>query len=181
MAGFDFMGGQMAGQFRPQTQVYRHNDAANLAEQQRLAWEYQHRHGIGQFAPPAHQLFNATMGNMMGGLNTMNNLGNTIGNAFDRANFQSGQNLQARYGPEFQHQSVLDTNRTQERMQDRQLQSREGTFNNILPHIIAALSGGMGGMGGFRTDYGAGAQMGSQAQPTNTQQFKHPLLALLGG
>lgn len=163
------------------------------ARQQVPAWQ---RGGVHPYQPPQQQftpglqpgginasdmVYGASLGTMLGGLGTMANLGNTVGNAFDRANFQSGQNLQARYGPEFQHQSVLDTNRTQERMQDRQLQSREGTFNNILPHIIAALSGGMGGMGGFRTDYGAGAQMGSQAQPTNTQQFKHPLLALLGG
>lgn len=107
-------------------------------------------------------------------------LGNT-NNPFDIANAMSSGNMRAMYGPAYEYQSVLDTNRTQERMQQAQLGQQQGVLQGILPHIISALGGmGGGGMGGMRTDYGAG--FGSQAQPTDTQQYrKNPLLAALGG
>lgn len=138
-------------------------------------------YGLGQFAPTTHAIWNSLAGNMLGGINTMNNLGNQIGQAYDYSNALTSGNMRARYEPEFQYRAAVDTNRTQERMQNRALQSKEGTFNNILPHIIAALGGQGAGVGGFQTNYGAGAQLGSQAQRTDTQRFKHPLLAMLGG
>ena len=102
-------------------------------------------------------------------------------NPYDIVNAMSSGNMRAMYGPAYEYQGTVDTNRTQERMQQAQLGQQGSILSGILPHIISALGGmGGGGMGGMRTDYGAG--FGSQAQPTDTQQYrKNPLLAALGG
>lgn len=101
-------------------------------------------------------------------------------NPFDIVNAMSSGNMRAMYGPAYEYQGTVDTNRTQERMQQNQLGQQSSILSGLLPHIISALGGMGAGVGGMRTDYGAG--FGSQAQPTNTQQYrKNPLLAALGG
>lgn len=142
---------------------------------------YQHQNGIGQFASPSTQVYSNLLANQLGGLGTMNNLGNQIGNAYDLSNALSSGNMRAKYAPMYQYQGTVDTNRTNERMQQAALSQQSGILQGILPHIISALGGIGGGIGGgIRTDYGAG--FGSPAQPTNTQQYRrNPLLAALGG
>lgn len=125
-------------------------------------------------------VYGTTVGNMLGGFNTMNNLGNQIGNAFDVSNLLSSGNMRAQYAPAYNYQATVDTNRSNERMQQNALSQQSGILQGILPHIISALGGLGGGVGGMRTDYGAG--FGSPARPTETQQYrKNPLLAALGG
>lgn len=116
------------------------------------------------------------LANDFGGL-----MGAGSNNPYDIVNAMSSGNMRAMYGPAYEYQGTVDTNRTQERMQQAQLGQQGSILQGLLPHIISALGGmGGGGVGGMRTDYGAG--FGSQAQPTNTQQFrKNPLLAALGG
>lgn len=125
-------------------------------------------------------VYGATAGTMLGGLGTAANMGNQIGNAFDISNLLSSGNMRAQYAPRYDYMGTVDTNRTNERMQQAQLGQQQNILAGILPHIISALGGLGGGVGGIRTDYGAG--FGSPAQPTNTQQFRrNPLLAALGG
>lgn len=83
-----------------------------------------------------------------------------------------------RYQPQAKLDIARDTNRSNERIVNSQLQQREGTLAAVLPALIRALGGiGGGGMTGMRTDYGAG--FGSNAQPTNTQQYRHPIVSYL--
>jgi hypothetical protein len=108
-------------------------------------------------------------------------MGAGASNPYDIVNAMSSGNMRAMYGPAYDYQGTVDTNRTQERMQQAQLGQQQSILSGILPAIISAL-GGLGGAGGggMRTDYGAG--FGSPAQPTNTQQFRrNPLLSALGG
>lgn len=138
---------------------------------------------MANLTSPSQMVYGKTLTNMLGGLDTMNNLGASVGNAFDRANLMSSANMQAKYAPYYNYQGVHDTNQTNERMQQQRLGSQQNILGSLLPSIVAALGGigGGQGIGGFQTNYGAGARLGSQAQPTNTQQFRNPLLAMLGG
>lgn len=136
---------------------------------------------IPQARNMADLVYGATAGTMLGGLGTAANMGNQIGNAFDVANMMSSLNRQAQYAPAYQYQGTVDTNRTQERMQQAQLGSRENILSGLLPQILSALGSFGGGTGGgFQTNYGAGAQYGSQAQPTNVQGMRrNPVLEAL--
>lgn len=138
---------------------------------------------MANMTSPSQYVYGANLQNMLGGLSSMNNLGSSVGNAFDRANLMSSANMQAKYAPYYQYQGVQDTNRTNQEMQSQRLGSQENILSGILPHIISALGSlGGGGIGGFQTNYGAGAQLGSNAQATDSRKLRrNPLLDKLAG
>jgi hypothetical protein len=95
------------------------------------------------------QMGNQFAGNMLGqGINTMNNLGANIGNAFAQANQQSGYNMAAKM--------PYEVERLRQQGASQRLQA--------MAPLLAALFGGGGAAGGMKninTNYGAGVRYGS--------------------
>lgn len=96
------------------------------------------------------------------GLNTMSNLGNTIGNAFWGANLLNSQNKnayrEALAAPAYAYQTAVDTQKLK---------------NDALASLMQAFSGmgSFGGLGGIQSNFGQGVSIGSGAKPTNTARF----------
>lgn len=111
----------------------------------------------------ADLIYGSQVGLMLGGQNQMANLGNQIGNAFDISNLLSSGNRRAEYGPRYDYQSQVDTNRSQERIAGTRAAMQQNVLNSILPALMGMV-GGAGG--GYRTDYGGGTGGYSQARPT---------------
>lgn len=101
------------------------------------------------------QMGNNFAGNMLGqGINTMNNLGSTIGNAFGQAAALSSQNYQAGM--------PLEIERLRQQGQNQRLQS--------MAPLLAGIFGGGGGSSprDITTNYGAGVSYGPATKPAPT-------------
>ena len=116
------------------------------------------------------------LSNDFGGL-----MGAGASNPYDLVNSMSSGNMRAMYGPAYQYQGTVDTNRSNERMQAQQIDAKQSILGGLLPSILSALgSFGSGGPTSFSTNYGAGGSLGSQAQPTNVQAMRrNPVLDVL--
>lgn len=154
-------------------QIREHEEFLRRQRQQQGAGMIQGIFGGGggfslprQRAPTmADLVYGTTIGTMLGGLGATANMGNQIGQAADFSNWLSSQNMQAKYGPAYSHASVVDTNRSAERMASQ----RHDLLAGLLPTILGAL-GGFATPGGYQTQYGAGT-LGSLAKPTNTRKY----------
>ena len=128
------------------------------------------------------------MYNVFQGMNTMQNLGNTIGSGFGFANLLNSANARAQYEPAANVASHAVDSAAQQRISElnnqalnnqtaASLQLGQGKLaqgSTILPMLIAALSslggraggsGGIGGMNGFTTNFGQGASLTGAATP----------------
>lgn len=120
----------------------------------------------------------------LSGLDTMSNLGGTIGNSFYAANALNSANRQAQYQPEAQMTSAnINANanqnieNTRAGVQNRQTDAMQQLGNarvqqisSLMPLITALIGnrgvgGGGAGLQGFTTNFGQGAALNGAATP----------------
>lgn len=146
-------------------------------------FQYQHGNQTFQGFNPTGYEFDP-LSYQLSGLDTMSNLGNTIGNAFGAVNQMNSANRQAQYQPEAavnlgqinsnaaiqQQKLISDATNNQTNAALQLGNNRINQYATMLPQIIAALTGmnrgGIAGdIDGFKTNFGQGASLSGAAIP----------------